>query len=662
MKKMRRVLATLCALCLFSSVALPVSSYFVGLANGEKRIKATEQDPEGLLRDDQLKVTLGESQPLPTIEDPEWAEIVNASKPLAVGETYVEEWNRSITKTRLKPYEIVSAPDEEPGAKFAYKTTSTSTSVVITTNGDVGGAFDYLKFAGMRYVEDALYTLTVDYTVLTANRLWKVGFEHNYFMDLEGGAVGETKQATGEFSASSAAGYNNNLNHSLLFMVYGGEESAQIQIDKLTITRLEDRPSVKNVKLTGTYAVGGALSVSYDTVVGEGVTLTNTEISWFITSDDDCTDMTVLNEFDNQASITIPFAANNKYIGCILKPYSNAQGNSSIGKNHIVLGKAIGETTAFSTFKFERSGDTFTETFDDLNGQHNVGIVADTDVDTFATGKNAISGKSLYIHNQTTEMKGGYFTGMKFTGGTPYSVSFKLKLMQKPTELYIQFRALSSLGYAGDVKYQVITPAMTDGNTYECYIPAIRLLDAGDYQLQIFSVGAGEYMIDDLKLTMLQSSGEMDALKTVGGKMTEDFDDKNMLTNIDTFGWGGVTFSKQFDGYGLVVESKTTGATTLYFNDLIGKLSAGGTYKVTFEYMVKSTALPQGLYVGFRSTEDGYQDNVFIDCTNKVKDQKYTFSHVFTLANKDDMFLQLFNMAGDGSKLVIDNVVIEKIA
>lgn len=658
MKKIRKVLTALCAVGLVTSIMISTGAQVIGFAGNEKRMLATKQDAEAMLDDANAQVTVGESQKLPQIQDPAWADMLQASKPLEVGETYVETWSKSITQTRLKPYEIVTVPDEEPGITFDYQTTASGKSVVLTTNGAIGGEFDYIKFAGMRYVEDALYTVTVDYTVLSANRLWKVGFEHNYFMDLPAGTVGEKKQAVGEFAASSAAGYNNNLNHSLLFMVYGGAESSQLQIDKITITRLEDRPSVKNAKISGTYSVGGSLSVAYDVVVGSGVSATGTDVSWFVTTNEDCTDMTVLNEFDGKTSISVPSVASGKYVGCILKPYSNSVGSSGVGENHIVLGKAIGETKTFSTFRFKNAGDVYTETFDDLDGDYNVGILADIGVDAFATGKDAIHGKSLYMNNKTTEMKGGYLTGMKFTGATPYSVSFKLKVLQKPTELYVQFRALSSLGYAGDVKYQVIAPSMTEGGTYECYIPAIRLLDASDYQIQIFTVGKGEFLIDDFTVKMMTASKEMETLKTPGGTMTEDFDTKNMITNIDTFGWGGVTFTNQFDGYGLVVESKTSGATTLYFNDFIGKLSANTTYEVSFDYMVKTSNMPQDMYVGVRSMEDGYQNNVKMDFTGNVKDQKYTWNGSFTLANKDDMFLQLFNMAGDGSKIVIDNITV----
>lgn len=640
-----------------------ISSVEDDSSTDKTHLSATEQNAEALLNDDLAKVTIGTSQELLQISDSEWTDIVQSSQPLSVGETYVEDWSNNTTQMRLKPYETVTIPDELPGATFEYVQTVSGKAVKLTTNGAVGGQFDYIGFAGMRYVEDALYSVVVNYTVLTENRSWKVGFEHNYFMDLSAGMLGEKKQATGEFTATSASGYNNNLNYSLLFMVNGGTESAQLQIDKITITRLEDRPSIKNAKISGTYAVGGRLTLSYDVIVGNRLSLTHTDINWFITTNTDCTDITVLNEYDGNTSITIPSTAYGKYIGCILKPYSNASGSSGIGENKIIIGKAVGDIKKFSVFKFKKVGDTYTETFDDLDGSYNVGIKADTGVDAYVTGgTNAINGKSLYINNKTTETKGGYLTGMKFVGGVPYNISFKLKLLQKPTELYIQFRALSSLGYSGDVKYQVILPAMTNGGTYECYIPALKLYDASDYQMQIFTVGKGEFLIDDLTLKMLSSSGEINTLKTLGGSMTEDFDTKNMLTNIDTFGWGGITTTEGFDGCGLLIESKTSDATTLYFYDFIGKLSIGATYEVTFEYMIISNNAPQEMYIGFRSMEDGYQTNTKLDFSKKTKDQKYIWSGSFTLPNKEDMFLKLFNMSGDGSQIIIDNITIKKTA
>ena len=216
MKIVRKIWIAFCALCLSSITAVSSVVGFFGVADEERGIAAVEQDAEALLNDDGAKVTVGTSQALPQIQDATWTEIVQASQPLTVGETYVEDWSRSVAQTRLKPYEIITIPDEEPGATYEYVATSVGKSVKVTTNGAVGGQFDYIKFAGMRYTEDALYTVVIDYTVLTPNRTWKVGFEHNYFMDLSSGEVGEQKQAIGEFSATSKAGYNNNLNYSPL--------------------------------------------------------------------------------------------------------------------------------------------------------------------------------------------------------------------------------------------------------------------------------------------------------------------------------------------------------------------------------------------------------------------------------------------------------------
>ena len=54
----------------------------------------------------------------------------------------------------------------------------------------------------------------------------------------------------------------------------------------------------------------------------------------------------------------------------------------------------------------------------------------------------------------------------------------------------------------------------------------------------------------------------------------------------------------------------------------------------------------------------GNQNNTKLDFTGKKAGEVYTFEQEFKLADEDDMFLQMFNMAADGSVLVIDDLTI----
>ena len=107
MKIVRKIWIAFCALCLSSITAVSSVVGFFGVADEERGIAAVEQDAEALLNDDGAKVTVGKSQALPQIQDATWTEIVQASQPLTVGETYVEDWSRSVAKTRLKPWIIL---------------------------------------------------------------------------------------------------------------------------------------------------------------------------------------------------------------------------------------------------------------------------------------------------------------------------------------------------------------------------------------------------------------------------------------------------------------------------------------------------------------------------------------------------------------------------
>ena len=83
---------------------------------------------------------------------------IAANQPLAVGEeavvTFAEEW----WDMRLRPYTMhYDAPVEAPSANFVYvddAAASGGKGILMTTNGIMGGRFDYIEFRGTKLLAD----------------------------------------------------------------------------------------------------------------------------------------------------------------------------------------------------------------------------------------------------------------------------------------------------------------------------------------------------------------------------------------------------------------------------------------------------------------------------------------------------------------------------
>ena len=70
--------------------------------------------------------------------------------------------------------------------------------------------------------------------------------------------------------------------------------------------------------------------------------------------------------------------------------------------------------------------------------------------------------------------------------------------------------------------------------------------------------------------------------------------------------------------------------------------------------------MPNYFCVGFNGTAQQNKENWFSGRTD-IKGKTYQFEYTFELADAEYYF-QIFNLNANGSKIVIDNIVIEKIA
>jgi len=158
--KIRKISIALLS-CLLVSV-LVISSFAVIAVTEDQEITI-----DTLINDTMLEVkdlnwadyTTAARTPL----SPEWNKLLASNKPLAVYEVYEEDFSKSFFESRLRPYTATyNTPDVPPDASYRIVENSGKKSVLMETNGVTGGVFDYIEFSGMKFIDGATYSVSVD--------------------------------------------------------------------------------------------------------------------------------------------------------------------------------------------------------------------------------------------------------------------------------------------------------------------------------------------------------------------------------------------------------------------------------------------------------------------------------------------------------------------
>jgi hypothetical protein len=610
--------------------------------------------------------------------NPEWNKLLASNKPLNVYEVYEEDFSKSFFESRLRPYTATyNTPDVPPDASYRIVESGGKKSVLMETNGVTGGVFDFIEFSGMKFIDGATYSVSVDFTVVTPNRLFKMGFGPNaaspYFLDLSGTAAGQKSTATGKFSTS---GLGPDIHSALILMVAGGDAPASIQIDKIKITRLPSKPKANNAVISGNTAVGATLTLSYDYYQDTNIAEGNSDIVWFTATDTLGKNMTLIYTTTGKKSITVTSDMSGLFVGAYITLKTITPNDNGIGDNQFAITKrTIGSSQYYGPYALDEVGKSITEDFESILTSGNISYTPDPFVTSYITDKAgvAISGKSLYI-DSPGGIKGGIFNDVTFAPDKSYVLSFKYKFIgQAPSNFNVQMRSVSS-GYSADIYQQILSPVTDTVKTFTSKQFKIGSID--DYYVQMFDAyGPYKVVIDDLKFECVEpiviippppetpsDSSTLDDLATVGKIYTNNFTKEGL--NLFTYR----------TDYNYIIEDGESIAGKSYKFDVTkdvfagvyalgtkGKLVAGGKYRLKVDYKFTSLNAPPNLYFGF-TNDPALQENKAANLSGKLSNTLYTFQGDYTLANVNSNYLQMFVYNPQVSSIVIiDNISLERL-
>lgn len=670
-------IASVVLACMLVSV-LVISSFAVIAVTEDQEITIDTLINDAMLEVKDLNWT-DYSGAVRTPLNPEWNKLIASNKPVAVYEAYEEDFSKSFFESRLRPYTATyNTPDVPPDASYRIVENSGKKSVLMETNGVIGGVFDYIEFSGMKFIDGATYSVSVDFTVVTPNRLFKMGFGPNaasqYFLDLSGTAAGQKSSSTGKFSTS---GLGPDIHSALILMVAGGDAPASIQVDKIKITRLPSKPKANNAVISGNAVVGETLTLNYVYYQDANITEGSSDIVWFTATNNTGKNMTLITSTTGKKSITVTSDMSGLFVGAYITLKTVTPNDNGVGDSQFAITKkTIGSALYYSPYPLEQVGDKITEDFESILTSGNISFTPDPFVTSYITDNAgiAITGKSLYI-DSPGGIKGGIFNDVTFAPDNSYVLSFKYKFIgQAPSNLNVQMRSVSN-GYSADIYEQIRNPLVT--SDFKIFTSKqFKIGSVDDYYVQIFDAyGPYKLVIDDLKFECVEpiviippppetvsDSSVLDDLATIGKIYTNNFTKEglNLFTYRTDYNYI-IEDGESIAGKSFKFDVTKDVFAGVYAFGTKGKLVAGGKYRLKVDYKFTSTNLPPNLYFGF-TNDNSIQVNKAADLSGKISNTVYTYQGDFTLTNVNSNYLQIFVFNQQSSSVVIiDNISLERL-
>ena len=304
------------------------------------------------------------------------------------------------------------------------------------------------------------------------------------------------------------------------------------------------------------------------------------------------------------------------------------------------------------------TGGKITHDFDKkvILGDFTSSVLANSTVST----ANAISGNSLLLDNTGSAPTVKFLENNKLSLNGQYKVTFDYKVLTTAMPDYF------CVGFNGtaQVNRENWFSGRTDtvGTIYQ--FEYTFTLTEGTYYLQMFSLGANgaQIVIDNIIIENVTPADTQTLanLNTVGGKVTHDFDDKVILGDFTSSVLANSTVSSAnaISGNSLLLNNTDSAPTVKFLGN--NMLSLSGQYKVTFDYKVLTATMPDYFCVGFNGTAQVNRENWFSGRTDAIG-ETYQFEYTFTLT-EGTYYLQMFSLGANGAQIVIDNIVIEKVA
>ena len=271
---------------------------------------------------------------------------------------------------------------------------------------------------------------------------------------------------------------------------------------------------------------------------------------------------------------------------------------------------------------------------------------------------DAIEGKSLLLDNTDNAPTVKFLENNMLALSGEYKVTFDYKVLTETMPDYF------CVGFNGTAQVNrenwFSGRADAVGETYQ-FEYTFELAE-GEYYLQIFNLNANgsKIVIDNIVIENVTSDTQkLTDLNVVGGKLTHDFDEKLVLGDFTSSSLANSTVSTEYaiEGNSLLLDNTGSAPTIKFLEN--NMLAMGGQYKVTFDYKVLTETMPDYFCVGFNGTAQQNRENWFSGRADAVG-TTYQFEHTFELA-EGMYYLQIFSLGANGSKIAIDNIVIENV-
>ena len=272
---------------------------------------------------------------------------------------------------------------------------------------------------------------------------------------------------------------------------------------------------------------------------------------------------------------------------------------------------------------------------------------------------DAIEGKSLLLDNTGVAPSIAFLKDNQLALNGKFKVTFDYKVLTEtmPDYFCVGFNGTAQQNrenwFSG--RTDAVGTAYQFEHTFE--------LAEGQYYLQIFNLNANgsKIVIDNIVIENVNPAytQTLADLKTVGGKVTHDFDDQLIFGDFTSSALPNSTVSTTdaIEGNSLLLDNTGSAPTVKFLEN--NMIALNGQYKVTFTYKVLTETMPDYFCVGFNGTSQVNRENWFSGRTD-TPGETYQFEYTFTLS-EGMYYLQIFSFGANGSQIVIDNIQIEKI-
>ena len=552
--------------------------------------------------------------------DENWAKLQEMRRPLDYGESFTETFGNNFYESRLLPYrdELFSTDHALWGANFEMVTDDSKQAVHIFGHKDgeyyLEQSWDHVAFRGVRFTEGAEYKVEIEYTPRTDNARFQLCFNtpQNSLCNLTG--TKDVKATTaGRFVADTENGYNGTIAAYLIVSFGGGSSAEEIDINKITVTRLKKAPEITNgrfeAQTDGGFIQTGDITLSYDcdTQLSSGET-----VLWVASTKKDLSENVVwLKESattDPEAKIlNVTQDLKGMYLAACVTPNADENEYQLVDAPVFVTeNKVLGDVEA-KTVDLTGEAASFTEDFETVE-EENI-TFRDMGGKTYIKDAPAgMSGKALYVEcDGTSQYQGVRFGGYTVKKEGVYRVSFKIMFKGNVADSWtVKFRPGDA--YWDDVQTETSVAGKQTDTVYEISLaPMVLGKNDSPYELLMHNYAKNcTVIIDDLTIEKVEPV----TLEEIGDRATLDFDSKYEMfaadSNPDLKTTGTVVSSGAEGMSGNYL--KLAGATDVVGTTLSGfEMTAGKSYRLSMKLFVVSDAALGGQFlVKFTATDGSY--------------------------------------------------------